>query len=450
MRLFKRSPRKPRVVVLGLDGVPWSYLQRQFDAGELPNLRALVEGGALAQMDTTVPNVSSTAWATFMTGANPGKHGIYGFVDRTPGTMKTYVPTSRNLRLPTVWEVLSEHGKRVFSMNVPGTFPSRPANGTIIGDFLSPSVAKAAPNARVAEDLARFGYILDADPVLAHRDKGAFLDHLEEVLDKRMTAVRHFWHQEPWDLFVAHVMETDRMHHFLWGEMDEGHPEYAPRFLEVYKRVDDAVGEVRSWLDEDTRLVVLSDHGFCSIRTELNVNTWLQSTGELSYTTDDAKGLPDLDPSSRAYALDPGRLFLNVKGREPEGRIAPGAEYQRVRDELADAALAITDPETGAPMVAKVFRREELYAGPEAERGADLVLEMHDGYDAKGAFGRPEVSAKGPALTGMHTTPDAFLYVSGAEGFDRRPSMQDVAPTLCALLGTPVPDEMDGRPLTAA
>jgi predicted AlkP superfamily phosphohydrolase/phosphomutase len=450
MRLFKRSPRKPRVVVLGLDGVPWSYLQRQFDAGELPNLRALVEGGALAQMDTTVPNVSSTAWATFMTGANPGKHGIYGFVDRTPGTMKTYVPTSRNLRLPTVWEVLSEHGKRVFSMNVPGTFPSRPANGTIIGDFLSPSVAKAAPNAKVAEDLARFGYILDADPVLAHRDKGKFLDHLEEVLDRRMTALRHFWHQEQWDLFVAHVMETDRMHHFLWGEMDEGHPEYAPRFLEVYKRVDDAVGEVRSWLDEDTRLVVLSDHGFTSIRTELNVNTWLRSVGELSYTSDDAKGLPDLDPSSRAYALDPGRIFLNVQGREPEGRIAPGAEYERVRDELAEAALGITDPETGAPMVAKVFRREELYAGPEAERGADLVLEMHDGDDAKGTFGRPEVSAKGPALTGMHTTPDAFLYVSGAEGFDRRPQMQDVAPTLCALLGAPVPAEMDGRPLTAA
>jgi predicted AlkP superfamily phosphohydrolase/phosphomutase len=232
--------------------------------------------------------------------------------------------------------------------------------------------------------------------------------------------------------------------------MDEGHPEYAPRFLEVYKRVDDAVGEVRSWLDEDTRLVVLSDHGFCSIRTELNVNTWLQSVGELSYTTDDAKGLRDLDPSSRAYALDPGRIFLNVQGREPEGRIAPGAEYERVRDELAEAALGIVEPETGAPMVAKVYRREELYAGPEAERGADLVLEMHDGYDAKGAFGRPEVSAMGPALTGMHTTPDAFLYVSGVEGFERRPQMQDVAPTLCTLLGAPVPEQMDGRPLTAA
>jgi predicted AlkP superfamily phosphohydrolase/phosphomutase len=450
VRLFRRAPRTPRVVVLGLDGLPWSYLQRQFAAGELPNLRALAGEGALAQMDTSIPNVSSTAWATFMTGQNPGKHGIYGFVDRSPGSLKTYVPTSRNLRSPAVWEVLSEHGKRVFSMNVPGTFPSRPANGTIIGDFLSPSVAKAAPNAKVAEDLARFGYILDADPALAHRDKGRFLDHLEEVLDRRMTAVRHFWHQEPWDLFVAHVMETDRMHHFLWGEMEEGHPEYAPRFLEVYKRVDDAVGEVRSWLDEDTRLVVLSDHGFCSIKTELNVNTWLQSIGELSFTSDQPKGLPDLAPSSRAYALDPGRLFLNVQGREPGGCIAPGAEYERVRDELAEAALAITDPGSGAPMVAKVFRREELYAGPHAEQGADLVLEMHDGYDAKGAFGRPEVSAMGPALTGMHTTPDAFLYVSGAAGFDRRPHMQDLAPTLCALLGTPVPAEMDGSAVTAA
>jgi predicted AlkP superfamily phosphohydrolase/phosphomutase len=155
-------------------------------------------------------------------------------------------------------------------------------------------------------------------------------------------------------------------------------------------------------------------------------------------------------PGSRAYALDPGRLFLNVKGREPEGCIEPGVEYERVRDELAEAVLGITDPQTGAPMVAQVFRREELYAGPHAERGADLVLEMHDGWDAKGAFGKADVAAKGPALTGMHTTPDAFLYVSGVESFDRRPHMQDLAPTLCALLGAPVPPDMDGTPVAAA
>ena len=101
-------------------------------------------------------------------------------------------------------------------------------------------------------------------------------------------------------------------------------------------------------------------------------------------------------------------------------------------------------------MVKRVYRREELYHGPYADLGADLVLDMHDGYDPKGAFGRPSVLYKGGSLTGMHTTPDAFLYVSGADGFDRRPHMQDLAPTLCALLGTPVPAEMDGRAVTAA
>ena len=94
--------RIPAVLVVSLDGVPCMYVQRLFGAGELPNLRAIVEGGALAQMDTTVPNVSSVAWASFMTGLNPGQAQIYGFVDRRPGTKKTYIPTARDVRAPTI------------------------------------------------------------------------------------------------------------------------------------------------------------------------------------------------------------------------------------------------------------------------------------------------------------------------------------------------------------
>ena len=110
-----------RVVVLGLDGVPYSYVRELFAAGELPNLRAIVAEGALAQMDTTLPNVSSVAWASFMTGQNPGKHNIYGFVDRKPGELKVFLPPARNLRSPALWETLSRAGKRVFAMTVPVT-----------------------------------------------------------------------------------------------------------------------------------------------------------------------------------------------------------------------------------------------------------------------------------------------------------------------------------------
>lgn len=437
-----------RVLVVALDGVPHSYVQRLFDAGELPNLKAITDEGELLQMDTAVPNVSSVAWASFMTGMNPGKHNIYGFLDRRPGTRKTYIPTSRDLTAPTLFDVLSRHGRRVFSMNVPVTYPPQPVNGLIIGCFLSPNLEKASPNPDVYRELQGLGYQVDADPWRARSDKADFLRHLAEVFEARMAATRHFWRKEPWDLFMTHIMETDRLHHFFWEEMENGHETYAPAFLEFYRRVDSALGEIRAWVDDSTTLVVLSDHGFCSLRQEVHVNTWLAQNGYLRYRNDEPKSLEDIDPRSLAYSLDPGRIYLNVRGREADGHIEPGAAYDRARDELASALATMTDPTTGAPMVRGVMRREDIYAGDAFESAPDLVLDMHDGYDAKGPFGKAELCFKGESLTGMHTTPDALLSVSGLRDVGRRPHITDVAPTILREMGVPVPTDMDGRPLT--
>jgi predicted AlkP superfamily phosphohydrolase/phosphomutase len=442
--------RKKRLVVIGLDGVPYTYIQRLFNAGELPNLRALAGEGALVQMDTTLPNVSSVAWSSFMTGQNPGKHNIYGFVDRQPGSLKTFIPSSRTMRSPALWEILSAAGKRVFAMNVPVTYPSRQVNGIVVGCFLSPSVEKAAPNVEVAQALKRLNYCVDADAARAREDKDNFLPHLDEVFERRIAAMRYFWRQEPWDFFMAHIMETDRLHHFFWEEMEQGHAKYAPAFLEFYKRVDHVLGEVRSWLDEDTTLVILSDHGFCTIKQEVYINTWLHDAGYLQYAKEQPRTLQDMAPWSAAYSLDPGRIFLNVRGREPDGRIAPGAEYERVRREIAEAAAKLTDPATGELIVERVYTREELYHGPYADAASDLVFAMRDGYDPKGSFGKPALTFKGPSLVGMHTTPDAFLYIQGRRKIARRPHIADVAPTLLDLLDVPVPADMDGRSLDRA
>lgn len=441
------KPHKKRVVVIGLDGVPFTYIRRLLPTGALPNFRAIVNEGTMVQMHTTLPNVSSVAWASFMTGQNPGKHNIYGFVDRQPGSLKTFIPTARNLRSPMLWETLSDAGKRVFAMNVPVTYPSRQVNGIVVGCFLSPSVEKAAPNAEVAQALKRLNYCVDADPMHARRDKDSFLGHLDEVFERRIDAMRYFWQQEPWDFFMAHVMETDRLHHFFWEEMEHDHPKYAPAFLEFYKRVDQVLGEIRSWLDENTTLVILSDHGFCTIKQEVYVNTWLHDQGYLQYATEQPQSIADMGSESVAYSLDPGRIFLNVKGREPHGIIAPGAEYERMRRDLAERIMNMADPATGEPMVERVYTREELYHGPHAAAGADLVLAMRDGYDPKGPLGKPKLTYKGASLVGMHTTPDALLYIGGQKQIERRPHIGDVAPTILQLLDVPVPADMDGRTL---
>ena len=124
------------MVVLALDGVPYSFLRRVIDDGLMPNLAALVTDKNFKAMNSVLPPVSSVAWSSFMTGRYPVNHGIHGFIERVPQTMEVYVPTSTHQNGRTLWEYLSELDRRVFVMNVPVTYPPRKVNGILIGGFL--------------------------------------------------------------------------------------------------------------------------------------------------------------------------------------------------------------------------------------------------------------------------------------------------------------------------
>lgn len=442
-----RGKKSPRVAVVSLDGTPYTLIRRMMDEGRLPNLAALVREGTLRQMDSVWPWVSSVAWATFMTGCNAGKHGIFGFVDRDLQTGRTYIPTARHVRVPTLWELLSQAGKRVAVFNVPVTYPPRPVNGLLVGGFLSPKLEKATHPADLAATLQGLGYRIDADPWLARESKARMLQDIEDVLARRTRTLFHFLEQERWDFFMMHVMETDRLHHFLWREMETGEPpDLAAGFYRVYAQIDEMLGRVRERIDGDTTLIVLSDHGFCGIDKEVYVNRWLADRGWLrlrNVPPDPKQGVLEVEDSSRAYSLDPGRVFINLKGREPTGSVDP-ADYEAVREEIAAAAMELQDPETGKPFFRRAFRREELYHGPFLEQAADLVLAPHDGYDPKGPLHKESLTFRGDTLVGMHTYDDAFCLVLGQSVADRRFGIVDLAPTILEVLGVAVPAQMDG------
>jgi predicted AlkP superfamily phosphohydrolase/phosphomutase len=242
-------------------------------------------------------------------------------------------------------------------------------------------------------------------------------------------------------------METDRLHHFLWQQMEEGHPTYAPAFYDFYRRIDDMLGQLAAKLDEHTTLMWMADHGFCTIKKEVYVNRWLMGNGWLKLRNvppDRKKGLDEIDPSSVAYSLDPGRVVIRVRGREKEGSVAPGTEYQALRDEIAAAALALRDPDSGDPVFQAVFPREDLYHGPYLEQAADLILAPHDGYDPKGALYKETLTYKGDELVGMHTYDDAMLYVGGRTIPPTRFSVLNVMPTILDLMQVPHPAGLDG------
>ncbi|MBE0428966.1 MAG: alkaline phosphatase family protein [Thermoleophilia bacterium] len=399
-----------RAVVIGLDGTPYSFLKKEVSAGNLPHLARLFSAGNLGRMETEIPTISSVAWASFMTGKNPGDHGIFGFTDRWPGTWQLYFPNYQHLKCEAVWETLSRQGKRCCVINVPSTYPARELNGVLVSGFVAPTLEKAVYPASTFEYLNRIGYRVDVDAARGRESLDALLEDLFLTLEKRRQAILKLWDQEPWDLFVAVITETDRLHHFMWRYYEEQDPVYSSEFLSFYRAVDEFAGELAEMVPDESALFMLSDHGSCTIEKEVYINAFLKEKGYLALKGESPMTIADLDPQkTRAYCMDPGRIYLNLEGREPGGIIGP-EDGAGLREEIIKDMQDLMDPDSGEPVVGRIIGRDEIYAGPEVGRGPDFIAHPRPGYDFKGAIARQEIFWKGH-LNGMHTQDDAFVFV---------------------------------------
>jgi len=441
---FLKKDRPSRVTVISIEGVPYDFMKKHIANGELPHFKRLAEKGSFRRMNSVQPCISSVAWSSFMTGKNPAKHNIFGFVDRKPGTHEVFIPTSVNMTSDTIWEIMSRAGKRVFVMNVPVTYPPRPVNGILVGCFLCTQLAKIAYPAHVSQELKQMGYKIDADASIARQNLDRFLDECNDALTRRVEAMFHYLAKEPWDYFHCHIMETDRMNHFFWEHMEKDEPRYARAFFDFYKRVDEVLGEVDHKLGDDVQLIILSDHGFCTIKKEIFLNWYLAEAGLLKYKSTPPQSLADIHPESLAYSLIPGRVFVNLQGREPSGSV-PAEKYESVREKLIEALLGFVDPDTGAPIIREVTKREEVYDGENQQAAADLIAVPHDGYDLKGDV-KKMVPAEKTALVGMHTYEDSLLFLRDRDinRTDNEFWVGDLAPTILKMMNIPVPRDMDG------
>lgn len=445
MHLFRKQKKgKQRAVVIGLDGMPHSLATRLMAEGYMPNFKALMDSGSMLQMDSVLPTVSSTAWASIVTGCLPGRHRIFGFVDRVPSTYEMFIPTSRQLASKTWVEHFSGLGKRVFSMGVPTTFPPKAVNGILVSGFLAPDLKRATYPLHIADDLAAMGYLIDIDAWQARENRDAFLDEIFTALEKRCEAMFKYLAQEKWDLFVTHFMDTDRLHHFLWGEVEQGQEKFVDWFHRFYRRVDQMLGELVSRLDDDVALMIMSDHGFCTLKRDVHLNYWLRQMGLLEFATDTPRGLRDLAPQSKAYSLLPGRFYVRVQGRDHNGCVQPGAEYETVRQDIAAGLMAIRDPETGEAVIDKVLMREDVFGGDVMDTAPDLIAKPAEGYDLKGGFEKQVLLERSP-VSGTHTFDNAMWYMNEKNVDCEDATVVDVLPTLYGILGLELPGEVDGR-----
>ena len=430
----------PRVLVIGIDGLPYSLLNQLADNGVIPNLKSLLQGGESKLILSSIPDVSSTAWTGFMTGTNPGTHGIYGFFD--PGNEYNLEFTNfTHIRAEPLWKKLARTGKRSLIVNIPQTYPAQPLNGALVSGFVAPDFNKSVYPSGYIKELQQLGYTIDVDAWLARTDPQQFFEDLFGVLEKRLRGIRHLWEKDNWDFMTVVFTGTDRLQHYFWDAIGDRSHRFHQIVLDYYREVDRTVGKVLELADDQWIKIVLSDHGFTGVIREVNLNAWLRQAGLLKFLASDPESLQEMDDSSLVFSVDPGRIYLNRADRFSRGWIQPGEEFERRRDEIKtmlESEIKVRD-DVGDPVnpVDRVVYPEEIYSGPHTDKAPDLVVLPTPGFDLKGSVKITEV-ARNDALTGVHTREDASLIVSNPSpgfAFSEIRNIQDLAPQILRCYG---------------
>ncbi|MBW3623691.1 MAG: alkaline phosphatase family protein, partial [Armatimonadetes bacterium] len=367
---------KPRVAVIGLD---CAAPQLMFDAwlDDLPNIKSLVERGAWGRLKSIDPPITVPAWSCMFSSRDPGQLGIYGFRNRKDYSYDGLAfANADSVTVERVWDILSGFGKHVTVLSVPQTYPPHPVRGELVGCFLTPDTHVnefTYPPELKTEISTLIGgdYIVDVKNFRSD-DRDRILDEIYEMTDQRFDVADHLLSTRDWDFFAMVEIGMDRIHHAFWSFLDPTHSKYEPGneyegvIREYYVHVDEQIGRLMRHFDEQTTVFIVSDHGAQKMDGGICVNEWLLQNGYLALEEPPESPVPIGKARvdwSRTQAWGEGgyycRLFLNVKGREPEGVIEPEV-YERVRDELKEKLEALGDPE-GNPIGTKVFRPEELW-----------------------------------------------------------------------------------------
>ncbi len=450
-----------RMVVIGLDGATWDLLQPWIDRGDLPTLAGLQVRGAWGELQSVVPYLSPPAWTSAVTGVNPGKHSIFDFQRRLPNQSVIISETSKNRRAQPIWNVLSNNGKRVLVMNVPMTDPPDEVNGLFIAGFPHMDETGFAHPASLEEAIRP--YDLDEMQMQIHPgQEDSLLQVYHRALGQRKRITMDWLANEPFDLMWVVFTATDRIQHTFWMFSDPQNPNYDPIRASRYQdsihdfwvAQDKALAEILEAIGPDAYVMLVSDHGFGPMRTNLRVQEYLRRPGSLVNARE----------ASSVYCLDKGdaaRLYVTRKTRDPKSPWSPD-EALEIRGRLIEDLRAATDPATGQKVCEAVWDNADVFVGMYAERGPDVVALPAEGYflvsgDPEAEEGAPYMEPHGDKLSGWHKMNG--IYALAGPGIrpgrydrdaDRVFSLLDVMPTVLYLMGEPIPEGLDGALMESA
>ncbi|HEY4811693.1 MAG TPA: alkaline phosphatase family protein [Solirubrobacteraceae bacterium] len=458
-----------RVAVIGLDcAEPRLVFDRWRE--QLPNLSRLMDSGTWGPLLSVDPPITVPAWSCMMTGRDPGELGIYGFRNRSEYDYRSLVVAdSGAVDVDRVWDHFSRAGKHVVVVGVPQTSPPVPVNGELVSCFLTGDPRKdpyTYPASLRAEIESLVGsYRVDVRSFRSD-ERDRILAEVYEMTEQRFTVCRHLLDTRPWDFFMMVEIGLDRMHHAFWRFLDAEHPRHEPdhRYRDAirnyYIYLDEEIGELLERFDQQTTVLVVSDHGARPMQGAICINEWLIQEGYLVLEEQPPSELTPFGDVrvdwSKTRAWGEGgyycRLCLNVAGREPQGVVAPD-DCEQLLDELGDRLERLPGP-NGEAIGTRAFRPQELWR---ERRGIppDLVVYFGDlGWRSNGSLGH-----------GRHWTYDndsgpddanhdrnGLCIISGPGVISEQRDdlvIYDIAPTILAQAGLEVDEGMRGRGLGA-
>ncbi len=505
-----------KTLVIGLDGAPFELIEKWSASGELPNLAKLIDKGCFSVLRSTIPVHSPTAWASYITGVNPGKHGVFDFVRREEDSYQLRVIRADQYAGASLWRLLSEHGRTVGVMNVPMTYPPEPVNGFLLTGLGTPDYVPYSYPPEMSEELNEQGYRVNKKFFFTPDRQDEWLEDIHAITEIRGETAVRLMQEQPWDFFMVVFRNSDEICHFYWHHMDETHPEHDPQaparyktaILDLYKHIDRWVGHIIETAGEECNVIIMSDHGAGPLYKDVFLNEWLIQKGWLTLKEEPVSQrrwfnlvrkvgltrenisdvltkmnlhrvevlikrilgdrihvlprderpefLNSIDWSkTKAYSFGYyGQVFINLKGREPQGIVDPGSDYENLRQEIAEELANLVDPEDGLPVVDRVYTKEELYDGSFLDEAPDLLAIMREftymtrkGYEfaaRRGELFREPYTKE----TGSHRL-EGILIAAGpdiaASTNLEASDIQDLTPTLLHLQHCPIPQYMDGR-----
>lgn len=503
---------RSKVIVIGLDGATFDFISPMVRRGELPNISTLLQSGASGTLASTYPPVTPPAWATFSTGKNPGKHGIFDFRAKPYSTDSTVVFANFNsIKCATFWEILRDTGLKFGVVNLPMTYLAPSLNGFLIAGMDTPNdrVNFSYPKDLVAE-LRSNGMPYQAKffPPGQPRPKdlNQLLETFFQVEEEHKNAFLYLIRNKTWDVFVGVFTMLDKIQHFFWHEhvraRQPGDVTTRDAIYQAYRLIDRFVGEIVSVADQDTYVMLVSDHGFGMVEWIFFINEWLRREGFLTLKKRDPftflkhikfrgmkktvsqvldrlglTGLGKVLPSrvlmmrlrlyvpefrhsastvdwskTRAYGRSWG-IYVNVKGRTSHGIVDPGSEYEQTRELIQERLHGLTNPSTGERLNVKALKKEEVYSGPYMHAAPDLVYDWENlAVYPNDAFNFSKILVRRKHFGTHHSEGIFLLKGPGVRSNHRIDGCQiaDIAPTMFYLLRQPISNDFDGKVLKDA